>query len=879
MSDPLGRDYSRLGFGSNEFWDRLFSGERWQNMPRRLVDLGVLNPPALKPVLTVASLIESTKHLIEDEPPRDEVLFALNLVEQQVPLDPDCLEKIFPFRSNADPALRRARLADWHDAYSRVNVHGLVTSDFFSILRSCCRCDYIMAMNMVSAVWVLGKEWWHNWMQLVPVINFENYTAVAKQVSNLLKMGDSELDVRFYAEAANLVGYRNPPIPSFDVVKETEALADGGAPHEYSYSFRQAVRDVLDKPTTHVEFVSFEDYVLSGVWATSGSSSEGHFSVNIDGKEEKFRAKKNILAEIANLEDLATRARASRRQVNKAIVKAELGKLRMAVSSDVLTYLKMHYVVHMMGLFYKKWPGSTSAESVYEQTDRNIEMLTYLKRRFGVPVDFAGFDHQPETDEIADIWDLFSEKALANTATAYIPEMREICASVRAGFFDSVLIEPSTQAVFRVTGGLMSGLLITSLVGNAWNTAQTARVYRWVFDRGLRPQLPEATKIKGDDTSLCDNRWEFCVAMVLGYKALNLKLGEGKFAVLYQRSEFLRVWYDTEGLHGYVCRAIPGINQRKPWASEPWDEVGTIRASWDALNTCIRRGARLALAAQWQQTLTERWAARTKLSGYFLQIPRMHGGLGVFPWDGKAVPVVRLPVVKKSFTPPSPNKWFVASVGEKLALSYPPVLPSTVSSVSVDLVRDTISADDIPAINRKLRQDWNRQIVGFQNSFRIVAASSDVLPIVPVNVTFLPLPGGLKNAERAAAALIPTFGKFATHEQRWKDLQVIKQYETLRPLDVMDGLVPGFAYAVRSLERRGLSRGNALDWLFGTLPDQLLCDIHPHLSRLLTNIAAYAVYVIHTRVRVSFSIILSRAFADARDLLRGSSTVSYLFRW
>ena len=206
---------------------------------------------------------------------------------------------------------------------------------------------------------------------------------------------------------------------------------------------------------------------------------------------KRVKARKNMVPDVVDLATLADEAVATDKQINVAFVKPELGKLRMAVSGDMLTYLKMAWVNRMLGGAYMAWPGNTSEEDFEQQTLRMLKMLQLCARGFGLPYDYEGFDHQPTRKEIVTIVVRILYDARRNVPDdpRARSEFDSIASSIVMGFFNAKLevhVDESTR-VFDVTGGLMSGLRLTTLIGNAWNTVMTGLMLKvlegWGRDR------------------------------------------------------------------------------------------------------------------------------------------------------------------------------------------------------------------------------------------------------------------------------------------------------------------------------------------------------------------------------------------------------------
>lgn len=337
---------------------------------------------------------------------RDAVQYLLETRDKE--LFEEKATELWPFRTKTDRSLRRTRLLDYV-------VH----------LRSCGRLadltevltttkdgwDQIFVTNLLAATSVFGIFWFRRWAWLGAYAgDLSHYIAVAKKVHDIGKsVGILEKQWTWFVECATLGGYRNPPFPGFDVVKETEALAHGGDEHRYyGYSWTSLCDELLPMGLHPAKYTPFREWVQKAEWLTGGASSVGKVEIEYEAKDGKtkhkfVKARKNMVADVCELAELADEAMQTHTQVNYTIIKSELGKLRLAVAGDLYTYLKMTWVNELLGGAYYDWPGNTSEENFEEQTRRLAKMLELCSRCFGLPYDYAGFDHQPTTEELVGI--------------------------------------------------------------------------------------------------------------------------------------------------------------------------------------------------------------------------------------------------------------------------------------------------------------------------------------------------------------------------------------------------------------------------------------------------------------------------------------------
>lgn len=634
------------------------------------------------------------------------------------------VEVVFPFRTKTDRALRRTRLRDWVLIFRNAKREDECWDVFTT---SKVGWDQIFIQNLVVARYLLGDEWWRNWERAGAFEgDLEHYEAVTSAASNLIKTSGLDVpDWLFYVENAGLVGYRNLPYAGFDLKAEAEKKAAGGAEHNYfGRSWDNLVQEFLPMASKTVPYITFRDYVLSGEWVTSGASSVGDVEVAIPSTTKKgemevmsFRARKNMVADVYDLGVLADAARATVEQVNATVVKCELGKVRLAVSGDIHTYLKMAWIGRLLGGGDKSWPGSTSDETFSEQTLRMHHMLRLCAQGFGMPYDYKGFEHQPTTVELQVIVRHFIKTARANVPAPYASEFDGIAECVVHGFDWSTLVTRNVGVeplVLDVTGGLMSGLAWTSKIGNAWNSVMTG-LAMWMLEQWSVDVSTLKRYIRGDDSAIFAATWETCAAMDLAYKAIGAIGGEGKYSVQLGATEFLRTWY-SDHCSGYPARSIPAMTQRKPWSNNPWSPGMVMEALWSATRTLYRRLADRAIWAHraWAGCKWT-WCRLHGLPLDVLKVPRESGGLGIEPPDLSTSYSMeyRLPDSPRlrGAVPLNQTPWRAQKIQAYFLERYCiRVDDQRAAELAARALLDTVGSDNVPEYAIAMRAEWTDEV-------------------------------------------------------------------------------------------------------------------------------------------------------------------------
>lgn len=795
------------------------------------------------------------------------------------------VEAVWPARTKMDLALRRSRFRDVWQAYQSTNDLSLLAE----VLGRMRQFDYIAVCNFCWAAYLLRGEvnWWDvvsRWEWWDP----ESWLAIAKPVNDLVK---SKAVLAFprgmLTELGTLLGYRNPPFPGFDVFEEAEDLANGGALHGLSRTaldphFVSALSVLHMYPHQSAQ-QSLREYVLGASWATSGASSVGRMDWSSQGKSGHFKARKNLVPDVCDLEKIYAQCVSTTSQENKTVVKAELGKIRLAVSSDLYTYLLMSWLSTFTNHAYKGWPGSTIEETIFQQTERQAQMWTQCSLgRWALPFDFSGFDHQPSTLELQAIFRAMRDSTLPAVLPEHKAEFLAVYDRVIGSMDRSWLYvrDGDRKASFRVMGGLMSGLRWTSLVGNAWNTTVTALVQQYMMSL-LNPGPDYRMWIRGDDTAMFCSSWARTLCFRLGYAAVNAVGADGKFAIHRGACEFLRTWYNADGLSGYVLRTIPGLVQRKPWNAAPWEEEGVMEHLYGVVQILRRRWGGDYVERAWSALKTV-WSRRKHLSQDWLKVPKPMG-FGIEPPDPRLRASAR--VVQRGGKPVDlkHNSWSADQVlADPLAPVYN-VTPDVAAQMADARVLNKASADDIPILS-----SYFRESTVYNPSARILRRPSYGLPAK--------LSGWLHGVEQYCLSLQPTgtdhraasvydAGSWARYRVLAHELDYAKEAARYsgarRPLEAFETRHADFAADRVVLESWGMSRGAAVGWLLGDLRLPPTRCLHPILSGIVatqtTNLLARALRMPSISRRLETVAATLAGYIEAA--VYSSPLSTKLYRW
>lgn len=731
-------------------------------------------------------------------------------------------------------------------------------------------------MNIGWACILYGSEWFDRWHDLTAFADgIEHYTTVTKWVSDQIKTRSYYAEDRFnYVECANLVGYRNLPYPGFDLQAEAKAYAEGDD-IDFHFptgdTFDSIAQDMLMTVPTYVPWISFEDYVAGASWLTAGASSQGHLRFKTpDGKIHKLKCRKNFVLDVLTVQELLALCKAKTGQTNYTLIKSELGKVRLAVASDLETYLMMSWMLYFVNGAYKDWPGNTLEESPSEQSDRMCKMMELCQVMYGLPFDFKGFEHQPKTPQIVTINRILNDIGRHNVPIEHRFEYDSMASRIERSYYFSELIcrdvKTRKETRYKVKNGLMSGIRLTSTIGNGWNTVMTEAARRRLANAGLETQTIEKF-IRGDDSAIFTDRAALARLFELAYTQLGVKGGVGKFSVRKHEMEFLRIWYSNR-CYGYPSRAIPGLTQRKPWSSTPWSEDGVLSALKEVCCILNRRG--LNSDKIWR-VLKARWCSLHRLPLAVTMVPRSAGGLGLDPWDGRT-----------TISNPLPNSlgldatfdilpWRANKLAEVCKKYNIPLSRDQLDESAQTALQGVLAADDVPDISTMLRRNFRDQLT----ELKIKPIPSLVKSQVLSPIEFTPPLAERGSFAKMHQQLDRQVGNFGLFRRDVEELKSIKPLLSKAKISISSWLKANRPQ-LYFLTRKG-HIGEALDWL-GGYTSTPLSKIHPMMHSAVTKICAIRCKFVKWRDRVT-DFVFAKIAPGSEEMLYNSPLNQKIFQW
>jgi hypothetical protein len=639
--------------------------------------------------------------------------------EDVYPIDDQYWVDLFGIRNKVDLGLRRLRITD----IITYNKDKLIIKNIITNVLIHSSLDYITVCNILHSVIVYGVKWFWTWFRTGCFSYDVKYMIeIMSKVSNKIKLLGCNLpDWQIYVENQGLSGYRNLPMEGFDYMEQAKDLANGGIKHWWSEDeklFEQIVNRLLVKvPKKWNRRMSFREYLDSGIWSTSGSSTVGRVVIEIGGKLKTIKARKNMILDMYTVDELYTMCMSQVGQQNFVIVKSELGKVRLAVASDLANYLLMSYQAYCASDFYKEWEGCVSGEAPNVQFKRMLETLFELEGKWAMPYDYAGYDHQPELHELRACASVVSTVGRANVDD--LEEYDKISKIIRDGWTNATLttrnidgFEPTT---LKVTGGLMSGLYLTAILGNAWNKVATT------INTVISDAPGVSYKLKGDDSSFISEKKDELQRLERGYRTMNIKGGVGKFSILQGNSEFLRVWTKAnDRCYAYPGRIMPGLMQRKPWSNQPWTPTNVMDAVLQDVLILIRRTSNVVGVWNYWAHCVHRWCALHRLDSRLARIPASLGGFGWLMWDGEMCVTPRIPNtadVKKEISVRIATTYRAVKIKQRAEEAGIKLTQESVDDLARHEAGGVLVSDDYPEVSRELREHWNQMIKSYKPKF------------------------------------------------------------------------------------------------------------------------------------------------------------------
>ncbi|APG76056.1 hypothetical protein 2 [Wuhan insect virus 31] len=643
----------------------------------------------------------------------------------------------------------------------------------------------------------------------------DNIIQFGKRITSSIKrVNCEELHRQPFAEFHSLAGYQQAEPEGWDLRTEVEALANAGDEHgmcgsDFDREFDMALLAISEgRETEGPDYMDFQAYVRSGKWVTSGSSSIGHVQWEMDGKTGHFKARKNMLTCLYTADELIDLVdRWDKKLFSRAFIKPELAKRRVAVASNIESYLNDSYVLYLMGHGYKNWKGVTLDETRnQEQTRVRETMIRMGNGEYALPFDYAAFDHQPTTDEIV--------KIIKHMTRRIDPRARKYVTNMIVSYSNSYIWyqDKDGNHTLKVRGGLPSGVRPTSLIGNIWNACMCEIAVKRTAIL-MNANLVQYYKVRGDDSYFISPSVTALIMLRLVMAGINAKGSNAKFGIASGHVEFLRTNMTGVTTRGWACRTIPTLSQRKPWNPEPWSPVSETATLVKGVETICRRcnvDSNILMSI-----IERRFSKLTGLSKRWLSVPRRLGGFGLTKDVGwRARGKIPIPTRQQFDVKPAVN------------LELPEWLEGLISpeKYTEAFLSTTIATDDIPGTVGVLRGPYIKQLRNFKTEW-------DKIEVVPRTV--------MSSNWLTSRTLVPEQQHIVYNSVDGKItlLEFMSQYGIASlaakldsMMEFMKRMFPAAYQRVKGISKRGWHISDAIDIATGDKPIARMPKVSPLLN-------------------------------------------------
>jgi hypothetical protein len=666
-----------------------------------------------------------------------------------------------------------------------------------------------------------------------------------KKVNNFVKTNQFPDRIRFaLTECGTLAGFRTLPFKGFDILEESKKLAFAGETHSHPFGWDRvwaAANDTLFStlPSPQVPArgrMGLRDYIASAMWVTSGASDHGRVTWQFEDRHGTFKAKKNNLIYIYTTDELydITMTHLGK-MVNRSITKEETAKIRLAIAGDLANYLAMAWIFYLLSDDWKQIPYMANTWTVPDELSFHAWVIDECRTCYGMPYDFDAYDHQVTTSETKTSFYSYASRAIGSDQ--FSDEVRQVIDLCMTGFDNSVIIARDGMNevhTYPVTGGLPSGLRITSFLGNVYNAAVNL-----IADYHTTLQFNTPVKVisvRGDDTNIMDPSATKILFHYMMMTALGMKAGAGKFGIHKGATEFLRNWYSVNGVRGYPARPIASFTQQKTWSPEPPTFDDSLRAMLVASAAVSRRSSETVTL---EPLAIQIWSHQRHLPPHVArQPPELHGP-AILPWMGWYWPDLVYPTtaddVDVRLTLPNQSVF-------SETLTMPQGVKQPTQRERADIVRlaasTTVQNDRVPGLNAAIRRylastirlGTNKQYIDDYNYYPEITHTT-ALQVNPV-----PSPHDAQRIRQRNAYALSQFQQY---------VKLSKSMSSVKPAKLMSRYHPEFWTRVRRLERAGLHRSTSVDVAAYQLSIPQT-DVPPQLIAQISSLASATIITVAT---------------------------------
>lgn len=405
--------------------------------------------------------------------------------------------------------------------------------------------------------------------------------------------------------------------------------------NEFLTRFREAVKVWVSKidvvEANKVKYDSIEEYLVSGIWATSGSSG-------LKSSDKELMNTKSLLLG-ADMEQLKRAYYSVKKMTVKVSPKNEV-KLRTIITGEFGHYLKKDFLYHWIESGIRDHPNASMLWSSYKVHDMYEEVASLLMKdnTVALPIDIDKFDMNFEIEmENIIIDELSSFMANEITDQNYrkhvIDTWRMVQEQLSKGVGVQVRKQDGTKVRWEREKGFLSGDKMTALFGSISSFA-----YSYIATSGLQP-LVNITQ--GDDALILTSSIDEAVKVLANYDKYNMPTNPRKFGLgistpqcLSKSADYLQrtVYRNNKGVS---IRGIPSRALHKILWKDGWKPGGDVRSELSRILTAWSTYARRSGTELNMYDMLDDMHGSTKISKYklnsILHTGVSSGGLGLKP--------------------------------------------------------------------------------------------------------------------------------------------------------------------------------------------------------------------------------------------------------
>lgn len=196
------------------------------------------------------------------------------------------------------------------------------------------------------------------------------------------------------------------------------------------------------------------------------------------------------------------------------------------------------------------------------------------------------------------------------------------------------------------------------------------------------------------------------------------------------------------------------------------------------------------------------------------------------------------------------------------------------------VVSDKLVADDVRGLGSVYRDLYKEKLLSLKGvSWRKI----DLKPFPTIQM--IPL-GKELSAIRSASQLAviisnsaPEFGEYRRLQEWWSEMMLLAKVRKVRPIRELEAYSPSAYLQLRKLERWGLHRATALDYMFGNLSGLVLTPLSPLIASAVQSALSRAVLSQRKWTREMWGWFTSNLAVYYAEQLNASDLSVELFQW